>query len=91
MEVIPLLDNFSNVVVRLNFTYGNSEASLNGSCLIPTPDGEFVPLDSISKELALEWLLAHCPNSTQEFDANLDVKLAETAKAPFVYRWTETP
>jgi hypothetical protein len=89
MEVLPKLDAHSDVVIKLNFTYGDAEASLQGSCSLPVPEGEFVPLDSISKELALEWLLANCPNTAEEFDAQLNRELAEKANEPFVYNWAE--
>jgi len=91
MEVLPQLDGNADVVIKLNFTYGNEEASLIGSCSlpVPVPEGEFIPLDSISKELALEWLLANCPNTTEEFDANLDAKIAAEANKPFVYDWSK--
>lgn len=89
MEVLPQLDGNTDVVIKLNFTYGNAEASLQGSCSLPVPEGEFIPLESITKELALEWLLANCPNTTEEFDANLDAQIAAKANQPFVYDWSE--
>jgi hypothetical protein len=87
MEVSPQLDNHTNVVIKLSFTYGNTEVSLNGYCSLTQPEGEFLPLESITKETALYWLLDQCPNSTKEFDAQLDKKLAEKANKPFVYTW----
>jgi hypothetical protein len=89
IEVLPKLDAHDNVVIKLNFTYGNAEASLQGSCSLPTPQGSLVPLESVSKELALEWLLGNCPNTAEEFDANLDAQIAKAANTPFVYVWTE--
>jgi hypothetical protein len=89
MEVLPKLDAHTDVVIKLNFTYGDAEASLRGSCTLTQPEGEFLPLDQISKETALSWLLSQCPNSTEEFDTQLDRELAERANEPFVYYWSE--
>ena len=91
MEVLTQLDANTDVVIRLNFTYGDAKASLNGSCTIAQPEGSFLPLDQISKETALSWLLDQCPNSTEEFDSNLDAQIAKAVNAPFVYTWTEAP
>ena len=87
MEVLPALEGYTNVVVKLNFTYGNTEASLQGYCSLTQPKGPFLPLDQISKEVSFSWLLDQCPNSTEEFDAQLDKKLAEKVNKPFVYTW----
>lgn len=89
MEVLPQLDAHSDVVIKLNFTYGDTEASLKGECLLPPPEGTFLPLESISKATALQWLLANCPNTTAEFDAQLDREIAEKANEPFEYDWSE--
>jgi hypothetical protein len=89
MEVLPQLDAHSDVVIKLNFTYGDASASLKGSCSLPAPEGTFLPLESISKATALQWLLANCSNTTEEFDANLDAQIAAKANRPFVYDWTE--
>ena len=89
MEVLPKIDAHDDVVIRINFTYGDAEGYLQGSCSLPAPGGTFFPLDSISKELALEWLLANCPNTTEEFDANLDAQIAKEASRSFVYDWSK--
>jgi hypothetical protein len=89
MEVLPQLDAHTDVVIKLNFTYGDAEASLNGSCTLVQPENEFLPLDQISKETALSWLLDQCLNTTEEFDSQLDRELAEKANEPFVYDWSE--
>lgn len=89
MEVLPQLDAHSDVVIKLNFTYGDAEASLAGSCSLPAPEGPFVPLDQVSKATALQWLLANCPNTTEQFDAQLDREIAEKANEPFIYDWEE--
>jgi hypothetical protein len=89
MEVLPQFDAHSDVVIKLNFTYGDAEAFLSGSCSLPAPKDTLVPLESVSKELALEWLLANCLNTTEEFDAGLDAQIAEKANEPFVYDWAE--
>lgn len=88
MEVLPQLDDHTDVVIKLIFTYGNAEASLQGSCSLTQPEGSFLPLDQISRETALSWLLDQCPNTTEEFDAQLDKELAEKANQPFVYSWS---
>ena len=87
MEVLPKLDAHSDVIVRLNFTYGDEEASLSGFCDLhqPTEESPYLPLESVSKETALSWLLAQCINTTEEFDAQLDRKLAEEKNEPFIY------
>lgn len=89
MEVLSALDNHTDVVIKLNFSYGDAEASLNGSCSLDQPEGEFLPLDQISRGTALSWLLDQCPNTTEEFDAQLDRELAERANEPFVYTWDD--
>lgn len=87
MEVLPKLDAYDDVVIKLNFTYGDADMSLKGNCRLPAPEGTFLPLESISKATALQWLLENCPNTTEEFDARLDRELAEKANKPFVYDW----
>lgn len=87
MEVLPQLDAHTDVVIKLNFTYGDSADKIGGSCTLPAPEGEFLPLESISKATALSWLLANCPNTTEELDAGLDKKIAEMADQPFSYDW----
>jgi hypothetical protein len=89
MEVLPQLGTHDNVVIKLNFTYGDAEACLQGSCSLAAPEGSLVPLASVSKELALEWLLSNCSNTTEEFDVNLDAQIAKAANTPFIYAWTE--
>ena len=89
MEVLPKLNDLDDVVIKLNFTYGDEEASLSGSCSLPAAEDTLVPLESVSKELALEWLLEHCPNTTEEFDSNLDQQIFEKEHEPFIYNWSE--
>ena len=91
MEVLPKLDAQSDVVIKLNFTYGDAAASLRGACELTPPESgaPFLPLDSISKETALSWLLEQCPNTTEEFDAQLDRELEMKANKPFEYDWYE--
>lgn len=89
MEVLPQLDAHSDVVIKLNFTYGDANASLKGGCSLPAPEGTFIPLKSISKATALQWLLANCPNTTEQFDAQLDREIAERNNRPFEYDWSE--
>lgn len=87
MEVLPQFDNYSNVVVRLNFTYGDDSAALSGSCLLPPPSDDFVSFDNISKEIALDWLRHNCPNTTEEFDAQLDSEITQKKNPSFYYNW----
>jgi len=89
MEVLPAFRDHSNVVIKLNFVYGNAKISLQGSCSLPLPEGTIIPLESISQELALRWLLDNCPNTTEEFDADLDAQLVKTTNVPFLYMWTQ--
>ena len=91
MEVLPKLDDHADVVIRLNFTYGDADASLGGFCELnsPTEKSSYLPLESISKETAVSWLLSQCINTTEEFDAQLDKELAEKSNEPFVYDWSE--
>ncbi len=92
MEVLPQLDGNTDVVIKLNFTYGDDEASLHGNCQLTPPESGsgFLPLESITKATALSWLLEQCPNTTEEFDANLDAQIAAKANQPFVYNWAES-
>ena len=89
MEVLPKLNDYEQVVVRLNFTYGDALASLEGSCALPTPRDQFLPLDQISKDLALQWLLANCSNTTEEFDLQLDNEIKQKNNEAFVYTWSD--
>lgn len=82
-----MLDGFTNVVIRLNFTYGDAEVSLQGSCSLAQPNNEFLPLEQISKETAISWILNQCPNSTEEFNSQLDRELAKKNNKLFVYDW----
>jgi hypothetical protein len=91
MQVLPQLEGNTKVVIDLRFTYGDAEAMLNGSCPVPAPEGVLVPLESITQELAVKWLLEYCPNTTEEFDAQLDRELAEKKNPPFVYELTPEP
>jgi hypothetical protein len=88
MEVLPQLDDHTDVVIKLNFTYGDTGAFLRGSCTLVQPEGSSLPLDQISKEIALSWLLDQCPNTTEQFDAQLDRELAEKTNEPYIYDWS---
>lgn len=87
LTVLPHKDDHSDVVITINFTYGDAELSLPGSCSLPAPGGDFIPLANISKEQAMGWLLEFCPNSTEEFDARLDAQAAAALNQPFTYDW----
>lgn len=87
LTVLPHEDGYSDVVTAVKFTYGNEEASLGGSCPLPPPGIPFTPLAEVTKEQAMEWLLANCPNTTEQFDANLDAQIAYKANEPFEYEW----
>ena len=90
MEVLPQLDAHTDVVIKLTFTYGAAANKIGGTVTLPAPEGTFLPLESISKATALQWLLANCPNTTEEFDAQLDRKIAEKANEPFIYNWSDS-
>lgn len=89
MEVLPQLDAHSDVVIKLNFTYGDASDKIGGSVTLPAPEGDFIPLESISKATALSWLLANCPNTPEEMDAALNKKIARMRNQPFTYDWYE--
>jgi hypothetical protein len=88
LEVVPHEDGFTDVAIAIKFTYGNEVASLSGTCPLSSPGIPFTPLDEVTKEQAMEWLLACCPNTTEEFDANLDAQIAYKANEPFEYTWS---
>jgi hypothetical protein len=85
LEVVPQKDGFSDVATAIKFTYGNEEASLSGTCPLTEPGTPFTTLDQITEEQAMSWLLELCPNTTEEFDANLDAQIAYKANEPYEY------
>lgn len=87
VEVIPTLGNFHNAIIKINFTYGDAESHLVGSCHLPAPSRDFIPLDQVSKDTALEWLASNCPNTTEQFDLQLDLKNNQQNNQPFIYDW----
>ena len=89
LTVLPAKEEHSDVVVTINFTYGDSEVSLGGQCQLPPPSSDYVPLANITKDQAMQWLLEFCPNTTEEFDANLDAQLAEKSNQSFNYDWSD--
>jgi hypothetical protein len=90
MEVLPQLNSYSDVVITIDFVYGDSQTSLNCSCCLPAPKDTFLPLESVTKEVALQWLLANCQNTTEELDSALDAKIFNVTNTPFVYDWADT-
>ena len=87
LTVIPSQGEYSDVVTHVHFTYGNEVASLIGICPLPAAGVPFIPLDEVTKEQAMQWLLAYCPNTTAEFDANLDSQIAYAENTPYDYEW----
>lgn len=89
MEVLPKLDAHSDVVIKVFFTYGDSEASLTGQVKLapPTPGSQFIPVESITKETALSWALDQCIVPTTQFDAQLDAEIARKANPPYIKDW----
>lgn len=90
MEVLPRLDAHSDVVIQLFFTYGTSEESLNGavSLVAPQAGAPFLPLESVTKETALSWLMGVLRDEQKaELDEQLDAKIAEKSNVPYAYSW----
>lgn len=91
LKVVPNLDNKTDVVTEIQFTYGDSGTFLKGSCVVPVPGDTFIPLESISKEKALEWLTQCLPNTTEEFDKEIDRRIAARTNVPYIHDWEVLP
>lgn len=95
LEVSPQYNaegaTFPDVVISINFRYGEGENLVSGSCPLNPhePDGSFLPLESVSKELALQWLLACNRLNKSALDQQLDYLVQLEKNPPFEYNWTD--
>lgn len=83
MQVAKNLNDKTDVVTKIDFSYGDATNFLTGFCVLPEPGDSFIQLNSISNEMALEWLKQHLKNTTEEFDAQLDKKELNTYSHSF--------
>ena len=86
VEVEPTRGANTNVVVSINYTYGDSLVNLKGNCPLPNPDDSFIPINTLTRSQVLDWLVAHCPESTTSLDARLAGLTTYQANTKFIYQ-----
>lgn len=70
MEVVPKLDSHDDVVITIRAIYGDSRASNFFNVQLNPPGPNYIPISSITKELALEWLLAKVDEPVYKWDTD---------------------
>jgi hypothetical protein len=86
VEVEPVRGANTDVIVSINYTYGDSQTYLKGNCPLPNPEADFIPLSAITRSQVLDWLVAHCPESTASLDARLAGLTAHAAGAKYIWQ-----
>ena len=86
VEVEPVRGTNTDVIVSINYTYGDSQINLKGNCPLPDPDANIIPLSTITRSQALDWLVAYCPETTASLDARLAGLTAHAAAAKYIYQ-----
>lgn len=61
IEVSPILEGYSNVVIILHWRYdlvvsGTVEESVYGSVALEKPSIEFIPVNELTSEIVFNWL-----------------------------------
>lgn len=88
MEVQPKLGAKSDVVISLEFTYGDDQHSTGGLLELEPPGDSFLPIESITEQVALEWLLATVGNRTDEYDHAIQKDIDAKNNVPYVVNLT---
>lgn len=86
VEVEPIKGAYTDVIVSINYTYGNSSINLKGNCPLPDPEANFVPISTITRSQVLDWLVAHCPESTDSLDARLAALTAYATNTKYIWQ-----
>jgi hypothetical protein len=85
VEVEPIREANTNVVVSINYTYGDSQTNIKGNCPLPNPDANFIPISTLTRGQVLDWLVEHCPESTSSLDSRLAGLTSHIANTKYIY------
>ena len=67
-SVSQMVADGSGKVIALNWVYTNPDGTMSNQHKLAEPYGD-VPLDSVTAEVAVEWLESQLQNTAEEFDA----------------------
>ena len=81
-----VVDSDENVVA-LNWSYSNADGTLSNQLKLATPYGD-VALASVTETLAISWLEEQLGNTSEEFDAAIAERKAETEYAETLVAWS---
>ena len=81
-----IVDSDENVVA-LNWAYSNPDGTLSNQLKLATPYGD-VALASVTETLAISWLEEQLGNTSEEFDAAIAERKAETEYAATLVAWS---
>lgn len=56
LEVKPLLDGLSDVVIAASWTVSEADESFSGVTLLSPPSGDFTPYGSLTQDQVLGWV-----------------------------------
>jgi hypothetical protein len=86
VEVEPVRGALNDVIVSINYTYGDSLANLKGNCPLPDPEGDYISLSTITRSQVLDWLVAYCPESVDSLNARLAAVNAHTTNTKYIWQ-----
>ena len=86
VEVEPVRGLNTDVIVSINYTYGDAQINLKGNCPLPDPDANIIPLSTITRSQVLDWLVAHCPESTASLDARLAAVTGHSTNTKYIWQ-----
>jgi hypothetical protein len=79
-DIVGVVADASDVVVRLSWTYTTAEGSLGGEHTLQLPAGS-EPLAKISKAKLIEWLRDQLGNTEEQLAEGIKANAAAAAKA----------
>jgi hypothetical protein len=85
VEVDPTRGGLSDVIVSINYTYGDGTTFLRGNCPLPDPETDYIPISTITRKQVLDWLVAYCPETTSSLDARLAGLTTHAAATKYIY------
>jgi hypothetical protein len=67
IKYIESLDNFSDVVIQLNWNYSlEGFQSISGTLELPSPSDNFIPIEQLDQDIMIGWVIAMVnPEATQ--------------------------
>jgi hypothetical protein len=67
IRYIESLDNFSDVVIQLNWNYSlEGFQSISGTLELPSPSDNFIPIEQLDQDIMIGWVIAMVnPEATQ--------------------------